>query len=130
MVPALSTDDLPTFARRCVIAATPAEVIRAQLCKTWMTISKQTVWCPVDRYRRIFAKASSPDLNPLLNFRVWGYDKSLVCNTADVVTPEELRCRIVHAFQQTKNGPGLLECIRGSLLETTRQIHPSAYSAF
>ena len=55
----------------------------------------------------------SPDLNPL-DFCVWGYAKGLVYNTADSATPEELQYLIVHAFQQMKNDPGLLERIRGS----------------
>ncbi|KAJ4448683.1 hypothetical protein ANN_00073 [Periplaneta americana] len=55
----------------------------------------------------------SPDLNPL-DFCVCDYAKSLVYTT-DVTTPEELLHRIVDAFQQMKNDPGLLESILGSL---------------
>ncbi|EZA47402.1 hypothetical protein X777_16327, partial [Ooceraea biroi] len=60
----------------------------------------------------------SPDLNPL-DFCVWGYAKSLVYTT-DVTTPKELQHRIVDAFQQMKNDPGLFERIRGSL---RRRVH-------
>ena len=56
----------------------------------------------------------SPDFNPL-DFCVWGYAKSIVYNTADIATPEELQYRVVYAFKQMKNDPGLLERIRGSL---------------
>ncbi|KAJ4448617.1 hypothetical protein ANN_00007, partial [Periplaneta americana] len=56
----------------------------------------------------------SPELN-LLDFSAWGYAKSLVYTT-DVTTPEEMQHRIVDAFQQMKNDPGLLERILGSLM--------------
>ncbi|KAJ4446155.1 hypothetical protein ANN_12848 [Periplaneta americana] len=42
------------------------------------------------------------------------YAKSVVYTT-DISTPEKLHHRIVDAFQQTKNDPGLLETIRDTL---------------
>ena len=42
--------------------------------------------------------------------------QDLANNTAEFATLEELLYRIVHAFQQMKNDPGLLERIRGPLL--------------
>ena len=50
----------------------------------------------------------SPDLNPL-DFCVWGYEKGLVYNRADIATLQELQYLIVHVFQQMKNDSGLLE---------------------
>ncbi|KAJ4436784.1 hypothetical protein ANN_16916 [Periplaneta americana] len=46
--------------------------------------------------------------------------------TTDTTTPEELQHRVVDAFQQMKNDPGLLESIRGSLrrrLDRCIQVH-------
>lgn len=57
--------------------------------------------------------ARSPDLNSL-DFFLWGHVKTLVYKTP-IHTVEELRERIVTAFETIRNTPGIFERVRASM---------------
>lgn len=61
--------------------------------------------------------ARSPDLNSL-DFFLWGHLKSLVYSTP-VNTVEELRNRIIGAFDTVRNTPGVFERVRSSMRRRT-----------